>query len=569
MNKTININLAGIIFHLDEPAYEAFKSYLSQVKNALEDQESGAEVIADIEARIAEIFSMRLAEYKREVINALDISFVISTLGRPEDFQDDEDAAFSQQQHSSSTSKTKKRLYRNPDERFIGGVASGIAAYFGTDTVWIRLIFLVLLFFTGIGFLTYIILWAAIPEAKTTAQKLQMRGEPVNLSNIEKSVKEELDGVKERFGRFREENKGAGNKIGDGIQSFFAFLLMLLETVFTFIFKFIGIILVIIGILFGSFLLLGMLGVVATTWNIGGMDYLTFDGAVLGLNGLEAVIGNGWTLNLLRAGALLTLLLPLFGLISLIARAFGKPLANGRILNIAGGASFIVGLALLIYSGLRIGEGFKVSATEMTTTTLEGNQFDLRADLIHDNDAFLFEVDEDHLQIENVRLNIKKTFDSTATLVLKHRARGKNNSAARLRAQNFNYPIEQTGTVVTFNEYFSVPREALYRAQELRGTLYLPVGAEIFLDPSVENVIYDIENFHNMLDRNMIGHTWRMERKGLVCLDCQEIDYYSNEDLNEIDEAIDQVEDGLEDLEDDISEEIERLELELKRLKNK
>jgi len=569
MNKTININLAGIIFHLDEPAYEAFKSYLSQVKNALEDQESGAEVIADIEARIAEIFSMRLAEYKREVINANDISFVISTLGRPEDFQDDEDAAFSQQQQSSSTSKTKKRLYRNPDERFIGGVASGIAAYFGTDTVWIRLIFLVLLFFTGIGFLTYIILWAAIPEAKTTAQKLQMRGEPVNLSNIEKSVKEELDGVKERFGRFREENKGAGNKVGDGIQSFFAFLLMLLETVFTFIFKFIGIILVIIGIIFGSFLLLGMLGVVATTWNIGGMDYLTFDGAVLGLNGLEAVIGNGWTLNLLRAGALLTLLLPLFGLISLIARAFGKPLANGRILNIAGGASFIVGLALLIYSGLRIGEGFKVSATEMTTTALEGNQFDLRADLIHDNDAFLFEVDEDNLQIENVRLNIKKTFDSTATLVLKHRARGKNNSAARLRAQNFNYPIEQTGTVITFNEYFSVPREALYRAQELRGTLYLPVGAEIFLDPSVENVIYDIENFHNMLDRNMIGHTWRMERKGLVCLDCQEIDYYSNEDLNEIDDAIDQVEDGLEDLEDDISEEIERLELELKRLKNK
>ena len=569
MNKTININLAGIIFHLDEPAYEAFKSYLSQVKNALEDQESGAEVIADIEARIAEIFSMRLAEFKREVINTNDISFVISTLGRPEDFQDDEDAAFSQQQQSSSNSKTKKRLYRNPDERFIGGVASGIAAYFGTDTVWIRLIFLVLLFFTGIGFLTYIILWAAIPEAKTTAQKLQMRGEPVNLSNIEKSVKEELDGVKERFGRFREENKGAGNKVGDGIQSFFAFLLMLLETVFTFIFKFIGIILVIIGIIFGSFLLLGMLGVVATTWNIGGMDYLTFDGAVLGLNGLEAVIGNGWTLNLLRAGALLTLLLPLFGLISLIARAFGKPLANGRILNIAGGASFIVGLALLIYSGLRIGEGFKVSATEMTTTALEGNQFDLRADLIHDNDAFLFEVDEDNLQIENVRLNIKKTFDSTATLVLKHRARGKNNSAARLRAQNFNYPIEQTGTVITFNEYFSVPREALYRAQELRGTLYLPVGAEIFLDPSVENVIYDIENFHNMLDRNMIGHTWRMERKGLVCLDCQEIDYYSNEDLNEIDDAIDQVEDGLEDLEDDISEEIERLELELKRLKNK
>ena len=122
---------------------------------------------------------------------------------------------------------------------------------------------------------------------------------------------------------------------------------------------------------------------------------------------------------------------------------------------------------------------------------------------------------------------------------------------------------------MTFNEFFSVPKEALYRAQELRGTLYLPIGTEVFLDPSIENIVYDIENYHNMLDRKMLGHTWRMERKGLVCVDCQDIEYYSSDDLNQIDEAIDEVNDGLEDLEDDISEEIERLELELKRLKNK
>lgn len=569
MNKTININLAGIIFHLDEPAYEAFKSYLSRVKSALDGQEGAAEIIADIEARIAEIFSMRIAEFKREVVTALDVDFVINTLGQPEDFQDEEDATFSDQNTSSNGTKTKKRLYRNPDESYIGGVASGIAAYFGTDTVWIRLLFLGLLFFTGIGFFTYIILWAAMPEAKTTAQKLQMRGEPVNLSNIEKSVKEELDGVKERFGRFREESKGSGKNVADGLQSVLAFIFMVLETIFTFIFKFIGILLIIIGIIFGSFLLLGMLGVVATTWNIGGLEYLTFDGAVLGLNGLEAIIGTGTTLNVLRIGALLTLLLPLFGLISLIARAFGKPLANARILNITGGASFALGLILLIYSGISVGKSFKVGATEMTTTTLSGNQFDLRADLIEENDAFLFEVDDTQLRIENVQLNIKKTFDTTATLVLKHRARGKNNSSARMRAQSFEYPIRQTGTVLTFNEFFSVPKEALYRAQELRGTLYLPIGTEVFLDPSIENIVYDIENYHNMLDRKMLGHTWRMERKGLVCVDCQDIEYYSSDDLNQIDEAIDEVNDGLEDLEDDISEEIERLELELKRLKNK
>ena len=125
-------------------------------------------------------------------------------------------------------------------------MASGIAAYFGTDVVWIRILFLILLFFTGIGFITYIILWAAIPEAKTTAQKLQMRGEPVNLSNIEKSVKEELDGVKERFGRFREESKGTQGQIGDFFSRVGNFIINVLEAIFGFIFKFFSVILIII-----------------------------------------------------------------------------------------------------------------------------------------------------------------------------------------------------------------------------------------------------------------------------------------------------------------------------------
>ena len=91
MNKTININLAGIIFHLDEGAYESFKDYLNQVKNALESQEGGAEIIADIEARIAELFSMRMQEFKREAITIEDVNFIQATLGAPQDFEDDSD----------------------------------------------------------------------------------------------------------------------------------------------------------------------------------------------------------------------------------------------------------------------------------------------------------------------------------------------------------------------------------------------------------------------------------------------------------------------------------------------
>ena len=543
MNKTININLAGIIFHLDEGAYESFKDYLNQVKNALESQEGGAEIIADIEARIAELFSMRMQEFKREAITMEDINFIQATLGAPQDFEDDSD----EDPHTSAGIPAgKKRLFRNTDESIIGGVASGIAAYFGTDVVWIRIIFLVLLFFTGIGFITYLILWMAIPEAKTTAQKLQMRGEPVNLSNIERSVKEELEGVKERFGRFREENQGTGQSIRRTINRGLNFIINILEWLFRLVFKFFGLLFILFGLVIGFTLFIALFGVIASTWNFGGLDFISIDGNILGLNTAEAVLGSGIELTLMRIGTLLTLLFPILGLTTLLAKAFKRPLANGRLVNIVGGTSFFVGLALLLYAGGNVLSSFKVSTTEMRTVELQGNTFDLRAELLEESDGFLFEIDDDNLRIENVKLDIKKSFDPSASLAMKHRARGASNSDARKRAMQFDYPFEQVGPVMSLSEYFTVPEEALYRGQELQVTLYLPIGSEVYLDPSVENLLYGIENAHNMWDGEMIGHTWKMERQGLVCVDCEEIDYFESEA---------------------VEEQIEALELEIKKLK--
>lgn len=565
MNKTVNINLSGIIFHLDEQAYDAFKKYLSEVKSALLEQEGGTEIVADIEARIAELFSTRLEKGNREVVSSEDVEYVIEKLGRPEAFRDEE--AEENRSTYQGRTKTSKRLFRNPDEKIIGGVASGVAAYFGTDVVWIRLLFLILLFFTGIGFITYIILWAAIPEAKTTAQKLQMRGEPVNLGNIEKSVKEELEGVKERIGRFREDNNGqsAGSQLANNVNRFLNFLLSVIENIIKFVIKFIGIILGFVAVVLGFVLFLGLTGVIASTWNVGGLDFISIDGAVIGVNGAQAIFGDGYLLHTLRIGTILTLLFPLFGLIIFFARTMGKPMANAKYLSIAGGISFIIGLGLLIYSGSGVARSFKVGATEMETIALNGIQFDLQADLLEDSESFLFELDDDRIRIENVRLNIRKTFDSTASLVLKHRARGNSNSDARNRAQQFEYPVEQTGSILTLNEYFSVPKDAMYRAQELNATLYLPVGSEVFLDPSVENVIFDIDNVHNMWDGDMVGHTWKMEKKGLVCLDCQRYEYFDEEEL--VEEIIEEIEDNKTEALENLEEEIEELELKLKELR--
>ena len=555
MNKTININLAGVIFHLEEPAYESFKAYFKQVKDALLNQEGGAEIVADIEARIAEIFNLRLQESNSQVIMESDVDFVISTLGRPEDFTDE-----SEEGEYNGASKTKRRFFRNPDEKVIGGVASGIGSYFKIDPVFIRILFLIMLFFTGIGFLTYVILWIAIPEAKTTAQKLQMRGEPVNLGNIEKSVKEELEGVKERFGRFRENQKETGS-LSSAFNRFLNFLLNIVEAVFNFVIRFLGLILIVIGSIIAFSLLITILGIAGSTWNLGGMDFMV-DGNLLGMNSAEAVLGLGWRLTLLKVGTLLTLVLPVVTIISLIVRILGKKVPNGKILNVTAGITFAAGLIMIIYAGGSVAREFTDSATEVQEIKLTGSTFDLRADLLEDDENFLFEVQDDQLRIENVSLDIRRTFDSTATLVLKHKAHGKNHAQARTRAKQFNYPVESTGTILSVSEYFGVPKEALYRGQRLKATLYIPDGTRVFLDPSIENIIYDIENVYNMWDGDMLGHTWEMQKRGLVCIDCQEHEYYRADELGEINE-------DLEDLESDIEEKLEELELELKRLKDK
>lgn len=206
MNKIFNINLGGYPFTIDEDAYHSLNRYLDTIKRHFSDSEGCEEILYDIEVRMAELIQDRLKA--KSIISNKDLDEVVKILGRPEDFGaeelfEDEDVAYSKRkkrrQRAFDSIKTGKRLFRNTNEKIIGGVASGMAAYFGiNDPIWIRLAFLILAF-SGVGILPYIILWIIVPEAKTAGDKLEMRGEPVNISNIAKTVEEELDDLSERI----------------------------------------------------------------------------------------------------------------------------------------------------------------------------------------------------------------------------------------------------------------------------------------------------------------------------------------------------------------------------------
>lgn len=204
MKTTITINLGGIVFHIDDDAYEMLNTYLIAIEKQFASDDERNEVMADIEARLSELFKEALGE-KRDVIMTEDVSKIIEIMGEPQDFMDEEAA-----QESTGTSaheskrkrrdyKATKRLYRDPDNRVLGGVCGGLGAYFNTDPILFRIIFILIFFGMGSGLIIYIILWIAIPEASTTTQKLEMRGEAVTIENIKRAVREEFENIKKNM----------------------------------------------------------------------------------------------------------------------------------------------------------------------------------------------------------------------------------------------------------------------------------------------------------------------------------------------------------------------------------
>jgi len=194
MKLTISINLGGYSFNIDEDAYAELKRYIRSLELHFAEEESSAEILSDIESRMSELFRARITGYK-QVITIEDVREVCSVLGTPEDISDSEKTTTGDRFASSGY----HRMYRDPDNRIIGGVCAGMGAYWRIEPWIIRIIFVILAMMGGLGILVYLILYIVLPEAKTTAQKIEMKGDPVNIHNIRESVKKEFDNVRKNM----------------------------------------------------------------------------------------------------------------------------------------------------------------------------------------------------------------------------------------------------------------------------------------------------------------------------------------------------------------------------------
>ncbi|MDR0810699.1 MAG: DUF2807 domain-containing protein [Paludibacter sp.] len=244
MKRTLTVNLNSAVFNIDDDAYAVLDKYLKDIENHFAADEAKDEIIADIEARIAELFTDRLKSAKdivKEVITVEDVNQIIATMGNPSQFSDGGDTpSDSKTANDEKKKSTSHRLYRDPENAMLGGVLAGIAAYFNMDKTILRLIYVVLTFaglFAGFGwfmFVAYFVVWIIAPKAVSVAQRLEMRGEDVTVENIKSGFENAKEFVKS------DEFKSNAKSIGERLADIFMTVVKIFGGIFGVIFGIVG-----------------------------------------------------------------------------------------------------------------------------------------------------------------------------------------------------------------------------------------------------------------------------------------------------------------------------------------
>lgn len=537
MNKTVTINISGIIFHIEEEAYEKLSKYLSDIKALFNKADGGNEIMSDIEARIAEMLQSKTSVVKQVVLMS-DVDYVIANMGKPEDFAGESmgnEESTDAEPGNTGEGTAKKRLFRDGESKVLGGVCSGIGHYFGFDPVWLRIALLLLFFFGGTGFILYLILWIAIPEARTTAEKLMMKGEKADINNISKAVKEEAEHLKKRMEKYGSDIRNFSERgiPRNATEKTVDFITDVLGNVGRVLLKVLGVLMIIFGVLFFLGLFGSVFGMSFVNSNVEGqewIDMILLDGKdfYLGLIGIA-----------IFAGA--PIIMMIYGGVKLL---FNIKYSN-RWINLGAGIIWLIGFAMLIYVGARTGQDFNkiakirenVSIAQHDTLILKMNQLSVdygelalsdetkegERNYYHGrkNGYMIGKHNEHNYLLGNASLNIIKSQTANTELVIVKEARGYSKEIAKIRSMHISYNVVQQNNELIFDDLFRVNGVDKFRKQDVTAVLRIPVGTVVYLDKSLESLIYDIENVTNTYDGDMINRRWIMTEDGLKCLDCE------------------------------------------------
>lgn len=521
MNKTISINLGGFFFHIDEDAYQKLSRYFDAVKRSLA-PDGRDEIMNDIESRIAELFQERIQNDK-QVIGLAEIDAVIGIMGQPEDYKIDEENTTSSSFNASNRNYARaKRLYRDKDNSILGGVAAGFGHYLNIDPIWIRLAF-VLIVIAGIGspFLVYIVLWILIPEAITTSQKLEMKGEPINITNIERKVKEGIDDISDKIGnidhqKIADNAKHGAQKVGNTISDIF-------ETIFKLFAKFIGAIIV----LFASFSLLGIvIGGIIMLFSSTMPDNFVFKHNHTPL-GLETPLWIQGILFILVFG------IPMFFLLILGLKLLVNNLKSiGNVATYTLIATWVIALGIAISLGINEAtqlaydgkvvqkETINLAPKDTLYVKFKTNNFYSKS-LYHNHiiDITQDEKDNDVIYTNDVSIEIMPTDEALPYLQIEKFANGKSAAEAKKRAEKIKYGFKIEKNNLILDNYLVTATENKIRGQQVKLYLFLPKGTLFIAEKGFDNFDDSDNDFFN-LHHSSSDYIYKVENDKVKCLNC-------------------------------------------------
>lgn len=528
MKKTVNINLAGTFFHIDEDAYGKLQRYLAAIKKSLTEPQGSDEIMRDIETRISELFSEKV-ESNSQVISLKELDEVIAVMGQPEDYMVDEELfddapkSNNQQRIYSSTSASHKQLFRDIDNKFISGVSSGLGHYLGLDALWVRLLWILLTFLTsGTFIIVYILFWILVPAAVSTADKLKMTGEPVNISNIEKKFKEGYETVADKVKNADYDKYG--QKVKSGASGFFDTLGSILLVLLKIFVKFIGIILIITS-------LATLVGLIIGLFTFGSVDFWG-NGEVLDYIG--AFTDSIVPIWLVSLSIFFAIGIPFFVLFILGLKMMITNLKSiGTTAKIVLFVTWIASIVALGIFGVRMAneqayDGDSIAETTLPVRTGDTLRVRMNANTQYSTNVYrqgglkfkYNENDEKVIYSNDIRLVVKSTTDSVAKLVVEKHAEGNSFLDARERAKAIDYNFIMENGTLTLDGFHTSAIENKYRNQEIHLTLYMPVGSIIYADKNTYSFHRNSSWYEDILDNGDEEQYLRILRDKTECLDC-------------------------------------------------
>lgn len=515
MKKTIKIHIAGVLFHVDEDAFEILNSYLEKIKSHFNTDREGSEIITDIETRIAELLQLKLNEQK-QAITIDDVNEMIEIMGRPEDFVDSANDESYQTDPSN-----KKRFYRDLDHNVVGGVCSGLGAYFNIDPVIIRVLFVILTFImAGFPVVLYLVLWVIIPAAITTEQKMEMKGGDFTIHDIENRVKTEYENVKGNFKKFKQSRsykqgqqsfQNAGNGLVEVINFFGRFIIAIIGIAF---------------IITGLSLIASMFGFLVFSdsllfWTHTDQHHFLLPDFIFSMVNPNSIL-------LATICLIIAVTAPIIAIIYWGLKMVLRFKARDGIISVIGAVAWI--LSLIILAGITVFEvkeyAFSTQIDDAVEMNLpEGQTLYLKSSIPMDEFAEVYFFDEglevythdaypNRIYLEP-DVKIKHTYDNEISIKFEKEARGATNKLARQNTEKIEFNWHLQDSILYIDPLFFCNSSERWTFPDLDIILYLPKGQKICVDKNLEQTLSYVKTSDNVWQSEIPGKCWVMTNDGL------------------------------------------------------